>query len=110
MLNLQQFIVGLIILTHWLACTFKMLHDVQWDERGCDGSEATPCTWLIKYESSSYNVRNGLENAPTAGASTRSGQPDFISRSGQNFWLDRSGGGGRAGSASQSKLYGQNDP
>jgi len=34
-------------------------------KKGCDGSESTPCTWLIKYESSSYNVRVGLENAPT---------------------------------------------
>ena len=32
MLNLQQFIVGLFVLTHWLACTFMMLKDLQQEE------------------------------------------------------------------------------
>ena len=53
------------VLTHWLACSFMMMHEFQWDEKGCTSDEdVTYCTWLIKYESYSYNGSKGLERAP----------------------------------------------
>jgi len=64
MLSLQQFVVGLFVLSHWLACTFMMLHDIQWDQKGCS-EDSLYCTWLMAYESNSYNTRVGLINAPT---------------------------------------------
>lgn len=29
LLSLQQFLVGLVMVAHWMACTFMMLHDMQ---------------------------------------------------------------------------------
>jgi len=50
----------------------------------------------------------GLRNA--AHLAGRLGQPNSVSRSGQHFGLDRSGGGGRVGSVIGFVLCVQNDP
>jgi len=67
-LKLQQFVVGLIWVTHILACTFMMLHDLQWDMKKCTGDEDQPCTWLMQYELSSYTgtgSAGGIQDSPT---------------------------------------------
>ena len=68
MLSLQQFIVGLIMTAHWMACTFMMMHDMQWEEKGCDlvsDSESMYCTWLARYGHLGYNAASNLPDAPT---------------------------------------------
>jgi|AntAceMinimDraft_5_1070358.scaffolds.fasta_scaffold139900_1 hypothetical protein len=67
MLSLQQFIVGLIMIAHWMACTFMMLHDMQWEDKGCEAlsnEDSMFCTWLVRYEVNSYTNTKNLESAP----------------------------------------------
>jgi hypothetical protein len=60
MLSLQQFIVGLIMLAHWMACTFMMLHDMQWDVKA-----GAPCGFNAVY-SRRESAGGGSTLAPCA--------------------------------------------
>ena len=57
MLTLYQFVAGLLLFTHWLACTFKLLRDIQlegscaaFDDVDQPDDSIWPCTWLELYQ------------------------------------------------------------